>query len=67
MTRTFNPAVDEPIRELTKDELATVPEMKSCELSLNEMTPLDPKDLEVVAGGMVVYSEILCIVAGHLA
>jgi hypothetical protein len=51
MTRTFNPAVDEP-------KLATVPEMKGFELSLNEMTPLDPKDLEVVAGGMVILNEI---------
>jgi hypothetical protein len=59
MTRTFNPAVDEPIR-------TTVPEMKSCELSLNEMTPLDPKDLEVVSGGMVIYNEVLFICNGHL-
>ena len=42
----------------TKPEI-TKPEMKGCELSLNEMTPLDPKNLEVVAGGMVIINEVL--------
>ena len=40
----------------TKPEI-TKPE-KGCELSLNEMTPLDPKDLEVVAGGMIILNDI---------
>ena len=40
----------------TKPEI-TKPE-KGCELSFNEMTPLDPKNLEVVAGGMVIINEV---------
>ena len=43
----------------TKSEI-TRPEMKDCELSLNEMTPLDPKDLAVVAGGMVYVDQLDC-------
>jgi hypothetical protein len=41
----------------TKPEI-TKPEMKGRELLLNEMTPLDPKNLEVVAGGMVIINEV---------